>query len=103
MNRAVACFVPALIVAAFFGGRMTSPERASASASVRVYIGRQGDTFRVPSAATRCLVTQEGGFTRLYCARIGGGRHTVDFFASSILVWRNGKPDAPVFSARWKP
>ena len=30
-----------------------------------------------------------------------GGRYTVDFFRSSILVWRNGNPAAPVFSAKW--
>jgi hypothetical protein len=95
--------VPILIAAAFIAGRVTSPEPASASASARVYTGRQGDVFRVPSAATRCLVTVESVFPRVYCSRIGGGRYTVDFFSRSILVWRNGNPDAPVFSARWRP
>jgi hypothetical protein len=97
--------VSLLIAAAFFVGRATGPDPASASSSTtaRVYTGRQGDVFRVPSAATRCMVTQEAGFPRLYCGRIGGGRYTVDFFRSSILVWRNGNPDSPTFSARWKP
>ena len=103
MCRPFALLFPLVIAAAFVGGRMTGPDSASASASARVYTGRQGDVFRVPSAATRCVVTQEGGFPRLYCSRIGGGRYTVDFFSRSILVWRNGNPDAPVFSARWKP
>jgi hypothetical protein len=95
--------VPILIAAAFIAGRVTGPESASASASARVYTGRQGDVFRVPSAATRCLVTVESVFSRVHCSRIGGGRYTVDFFSRSILVWRNGNPDTPVFSARWRP
>jgi hypothetical protein len=103
MRRSLACLVPALVAVAFVAGRMTGPDLASASTSARVYTGRQGDVFRVPSAATRCLVTQEGGFPRLYCSRIGGGRYTVDFFSRSVLVWRNGNPDAPVFTARWRP
>lgn len=103
MRPSLAVLFPVLIAAAFIAGRATGPDTASASASARVYTGRQGDVFRVPSAATRCLVTHEAGFPRLYCDRIGGGRYTVDFFRSSILVWRNGNPDAPVFSARWRP
>jgi len=103
MRLSLAWLVPVLIASAFIAGRMAGPDPASASASARVYTGRGGDVFRVPSAATRCLVTGEGGFPRLYCSRIGGGRYTVDFFRSSILVWRNGNPDAPAFSAKWRP
>ena len=103
MRLSLALVVPVLIAVAFLAGRMTGPDPASAAASARVYTGRQGDVFRVPSAATRCLVTQEAGFPRLYCNRIGGGRYTVDFFRSNILIWRNGNPDAPAFSARWRP
>jgi hypothetical protein len=102
MRPSMLWLVPLVIVAAFVG-RMTAVDAASASASAHVYTGRQGDVFRVPSVATRCLVTVEGGFPRLHCSRIGGGRYTVDFFSRSILVWRNGNPDAPVFSARWRP
>jgi hypothetical protein len=91
-----------LIAASFAVGRATAPDSALATAN-RVYTGRQGDVFRVPSAATRCIVSQEGGFPRLYCARIGGGRYTVDFYKSSLYVWRNGNPDRPAFSARWTP
>jgi hypothetical protein len=92
-----------LIVAAFTAGRVTSPDRASASELARIYTGRQGDVFRVPSAATRCVVTREATFPRLYCSRIGGGRYTVEFFRTTILVWRNGNPDSPAYSARWRP
>jgi hypothetical protein len=102
MRLAVACLFPVLVAAAFMAGRVTGPDTAAASASA-IYTGRQGDVFRVPSTATRCLVTVEGAFPRLFCSRIGGGRYTVDFFRTSILVWRNGNPDAPVFSARWRP
>jgi hypothetical protein len=103
MRLSLVWLVPVVIAAAFIAGRMTSPDPASASASARVYTGRQGDVFRVPSAATRCLVSHEAGLPRLYCSRIGGGRYTVDFFRSRIFVWRNGNPDAPAFSARWRP
>jgi hypothetical protein len=102
MGPSLAWLVPVLIAAAFIVGRATGPDTASASALARVYTGRQGDVFRVPSAATRCMVTSEAGSPRLYCSRIGGGRYTVDFFRSSVLVWRNGNPDAPAFSARWR-
>ena len=103
MRLPPALFLAVLIAASFVAGRTTSPDRASASSTARVYTGRPGDVFRVPSAATRCLVTQEGGSPRLFCSRIGGGRYTVDFFSRSVLVWRNGNPDAPVFSAKWRP
>jgi hypothetical protein len=95
--------VPLLLTAAFVAGRLTSADAASASPNARVYTGRQGDVFRVPSTATRCLVSVEGGSPRLYCSRIGGGRYTVDFYKTTVQVWRNGNPDNPAFSARWKP
>jgi hypothetical protein len=103
MRRSFAWLFPVVIAAAFAAGRVTAADTASASATARVYTGRQGDVFRVPSVSTRCLVTVEGAFPRLFCSRIGGRRYTVDFFRSSVLVWRNGNPDAPVFSARWRP
>jgi hypothetical protein len=102
MRLLAGSLVPVLLAGAFMAGRMTGPDTGSASAFAHVYTGRAGDVFRVPSAATRCLVTQEGGFPRLYCSRIGGGRYTVDFFSTSVLVWRNGNTNSPAFSARWK-
>jgi hypothetical protein len=48
-------------------------------------------------------VSVEGGFPDLFCSRIGGGRYTVTFFTDRIQVWRNGHPEQPAFSARWKP
>lgn len=96
-------WLPVFIAAAFFVGRETGPDSATASSIGRVYTGRQGDVFRVPSAATRCVVTHEAGLPRLYCTRIRGGRYMVDFFNERIFVWRNGNPDNPAFAARWKP
>jgi hypothetical protein len=103
MRPSLVALVSVLLAAAFAAGRMTDTDTAAGSTSAHVYTGRQGDVFRVPSAATRCLVTREAGFPRVYCSRIGGGRYAVDFFSTSILVWRNGNPDAPVFSVRWRP
>jgi len=68
-----------------------------------VWTGHQGDVLRVPAAATRCAVSGEGGFPDLFCSRIPRGRYTVTFFSDSIQVWRNGRPEKPAFSARWKP
>jgi hypothetical protein len=102
MRRSFAWLFPVVFAVAFVGGRVTAADTAVASPTARVYTGRLGDVFRVPSASTRCLVTVEGAFPRLFCSWIGGGRYTVDFFTSSILVWRNGNPDAPI-SFRWRP
>jgi hypothetical protein len=101
MRSLIFCLVLA-VAAAFLLGRETSPESASATAS-HVYIGRQGDVFRVPATATSCIVSSEGGFPDLFCSRIPRGRYTVSFFEDSVLVWRNGNPDHPAFTARWKP
>jgi hypothetical protein len=67
MRLAVACLFPVLVAAAFMAGRVTGPDTAAASASA-IYTGRQGDVFRVPSTATRCLVTVEGAFPRSFAA-----------------------------------
>jgi len=95
--------VPVAIAAVFFLGRATSPDSGPHPAKRHVSTGRQGDVFRVPAAATRCIVSGEGGFPDLFCSRMPRGRYTVSFFRDSILVWRNGNPDKPAFSARWQP
>jgi len=87
----------AVLAAAFLLGR------ATATTTRHVWIGHQGDILRVPAAATRCTVSVEGGFPDLFCSRIPRGRYTVTFFSDTIQVWRNRHPEAPVFSARWKP
>jgi hypothetical protein len=85
------------LVAAFLIGR------ATATTSRHIWVGHQGDVLRVPAAATRCVVSGEGGFPDLFCSRIPRGRYTVTFFTDRIQVWRNGHPEKPAFSARWKP
>jgi hypothetical protein len=89
--------VPAALAAAFLIGR------ATATTTRHVWIGHQGDVLRVPAAATRCTVSAEGGFPDLFCSRIRRGRYTVTFYSDTIQVWRNGHPEKPAFSARWKP
>jgi hypothetical protein len=95
--RLFAFVVPVALATAFFVGR------ATATQSRHVWTGHQGDVLRVPAAATRCVVSGEGGFPDLFCSRIPRGRYTVTFFSDEILVWRNGRPDKPAFCARWKP
>ncbi len=97
--------LPLLIAAAFLVGRATSPGIASAKASAHVYTGSFGDVFRVPAAATRCLVSAEAGAANLHCAHtpLARARYEVVFYNDNLFVYRNGHPDYPVFTARGKP
>jgi hypothetical protein len=62
----------------------------------------QNDVVRAPGAATRCTASVEGGAKSLFCHRSPEGRYQVVFYTDSIVVWKNGNPDKPVFSARWQ-
>lgn len=97
-----AVVIALLIPAAFLVGRATTPTAASALPGNHVYTLRQGDVVRAPAAATRCTASVEGGAKNLFCHRSPEGRYQVVFYADSILVWKNGNPDKPVFSARWQ-
>jgi hypothetical protein len=70
---------------------------ASASTRGHVYTGRPGDTFRVPAAETRCSVSTEAGAGDVLCGHVANGRYSVVFFKDGLFVYRNGKPDNPVF------
>lgn len=97
--------LPLLIAAAFLVGRATRPGDASAMTSARVYTGHFGDVFRVPAAATRCVVSAEAGAANVHCGDmpIGRARYEVVFYKNNLFVYRNGRPHNPVFSARGKP
>ena len=73
---------------------------ASAAGRGRVYTGRDGDVFRAPAAATRCVVSREAGAANLVCAHTPRPRYSVVFFKDNLFVYRNGNPANPVFSAR---
>jgi hypothetical protein len=91
------------LIAVFFLGRATKHGGAATSnRREHVYTGRAGDVFRTPAAATRCLVSGEGGFPDLFCSRIPRGRYQVLFFEDRLLVYRSGN-ETPIFSAGWKP
>jgi hypothetical protein len=75
-----------------FGWRDTTEE--AAPPGERVYTLRQGDRVRMPSAATECLATQEGGFPRLHCSRTSRGRYQVDIFARTVHLYDLEAPDA---------
>jgi hypothetical protein len=97
--------LPLLITTAFLLGRATSPVAASAKMRGNVYTGHIGDAFRVPAAATRCLVSAEAGAANLGCSHIptARARYEVVFYKDNLFVYRNGHPDNPVFSARGIP
>ena len=88
-----------VIAAAFLIGRATDPPAAPAAA------GRMGDVFRVPTAATQCVVSKEAGAPNVICRHLptAEARYSVFFYRDKVLVYRNGRPDDPVFSAQGKP
>jgi len=91
-----------LVPVAFLVGRATNPKAASARSENRIYTLRQNDVVRAPGAATRCTASVEGGSKNLFCRRSPEGRYQVVFYTDSIIVWKNGNPDKPAFSARWQ-
>jgi hypothetical protein len=94
---AASLVVVAGAVAAFavytFGWRDDEAEPVTPSGE-RVYTLRQGDRVRMPSVATECLATQEGGFPRLHCSRTSRGRYQVDIFADTVHLYDLEAPDA---------
>jgi len=86
--------VAATVAAAFVLGH------ASASTRGHVYTGRPGDTFAVPAAATRCTVTTEARAVELLCRHEPTPRYSVVYFSDGLYVYRNGKPDNPVFATK---
>ena len=80
--------------------RVGSPTHEGSSHS---FVGRRGDTFTVPAAATSCVVSSEAGATNVICQHVPDGRYSAVFFRDNLLVYRNGMPDRPVFSARGRP
>jgi len=97
--------LPLLLASSFFLGRATAPGTAPAASAGHVYTGRFGDVFRVPAAATRCVVGREAGAADTICRHmpLARARYSVVFYRDNLLVYRNGRPDNPVFSARGKP
>lgn len=93
-----------VIAAAFLIGRATDPPAAPAAAG-RVFTGRMGDVFRVPTAVTQCVVSKEAGAPNVICRHLptAEARYSVVFYRDNVLVYRNGRPDDPVFSAQGKP
>jgi hypothetical protein len=75
----------------------------AASTTPRVYTLRRGDVVRVPGAATRCVASAEAGIPNLFCRRVPEGSHQIVLYADRIVVFKNGEPDDPAFSTRWRP
>ena len=105
MRSSLLFLLPLVVAAAFLLGRATYPGAAGAAASARVFTGRSGDAFRVPAAATRCVVSQESGAANTTCQHtpVSRARYSVVFYRDNLFVYRNGRPDNPVFSAKGKP
>jgi len=85
--------------AAFLGGQLASIRPANASATHR-YVLRKGDKITIPAIDQVCIVSGEGGAPDLFCARSRRPHHQIVFFRDSILAWKVGNPDQPVWSGR---
>lgn len=103
MKGVLIFFGLAAVVGAFFVGRATNSDAAPMNTAGRIYTGAIGDVFRVPAASMRCTVSQEGGSVNVLCSHTPRPRYTVSFFSENLFVFRNGRPDDPVFSARGRP
>ncbi len=85
--------------AAFASGQLTSTHPAEASAT-HAYVLRMGDKVTIPAINQACAVSGEAGAPDLFCARSRRPHHQVVLFRDSILVWKVGNPDRPVWSGR---
>ena len=62
----------------------------------KIYVGRIGDTFRVPGVGLICLVSQEGKSPNVVCERNLPNkrpRYEVVFYRGITQVYRLGDPD----------
>lgn len=87
------------IAAAFIVGQMTGTRAAEAAAG-HAYALRVGDKVAIPAIGQLCWVSTEGGAADLFCARRRNAHHQVTIFRNSILVWKVGNPDRPVWSGK---
>jgi hypothetical protein len=103
--RVLILSLPVAVAAAFLLGRASNPPAAVGASATHVYTGRLYDVFRVPGAATRCEVGMEAGSLNVSCSHVpyARARHQVVFYRDNILVFRLGKPDTQVWSARGRP
>jgi len=86
---AVAVAVAVVGVAAFVLGRETAPRDDVATVE-------QGDAFVVPTTATRCEASQEGGIPNLFCTRMSSGRYQVVFWRDEVQVYDLAAPHEPM-------
>lgn len=89
----------AAIGAAFLISQMTSTRAANAAAA-HAYTLRIGDKVAIPAISQVCSVSTEGGSPDLSCERPRNVHHQVTIFRNSILVWKVGHPDRPVWSGK---
>jgi hypothetical protein len=69
---------------------------AAAGASSNVVTLNAGDV--AVFGPLQCNAGAEGGASNFLCARRQAAKYQASIYADSILVWKVGNPDAPVFS-----
>jgi len=87
-------------IGAAFGVGQTTSLRAANTSAGQTYRLRLGDKVVIPAIDQVCSVSTEGGAADLLCARPRNAHHQVTIFRESILVWKVGNPDRPVWSGK---
>jgi hypothetical protein len=67
----------------------------------RVYTLSEGDVVRIPAAAARCEVTEEGSIPNFYCAHLGQTGYQVVLWKDQADLYdlaRHGEPMVPTYS-----
>ena len=103
MRTLVLVSIGAALVGSFFLGRASKSAPAAAPGNGKVLTAAEGDVIRIPDVATRCVVSQEAGVPKMNCDHTPYGRYAVVIYSERLYVYRNGDPDHPRFSERWKP
>jgi hypothetical protein len=61
-----------------------------------VYTIRPGDVLHVPTTATRCVASHEGGIPNLFCSRSRRGRYQVVFWKDEVQVFDLARVKEPM-------
>jgi hypothetical protein len=69
------------------GGARDSNAVSVSASGHRIFTVRPGDILRVPTTATRCQASHEGGIPNLFCSRTHRGRYQVVFWKDSVQVF----------------
>jgi hypothetical protein len=99
--------IASAMTGAFISGQASKPSAASAAKLGRVFVARQGDVIRVPSAQTRCEASEEAGVANLFLRPLATARalhrRLLQRCASRSSWPRYGRVSRPLEALRTAP